>query len=99
MSMTDAEWLRSYFYNTRLEDRDRADTIATRLEQLERENAELKRPALGPNPTVAEIVREYLVKEKYDGLYAPIPQCLEIPYSTCRAGYLQKDGSIGPGKE
>ena len=61
---------------------------AARLEQLDRENAELKRNALGPNPTVAEIVQDYLKRNGYDQMYAD-----GFDY---RAGYIQPDGSVGP---
>jgi hypothetical protein len=78
--------------------------IAARLEQLERENAELKRNALGPNPTVAEIVRDYLKRNGYDGLFYDGMGDKEVAdvflyADVWNAGYIQPDGSVGPEKE
>jgi len=58
-------------------------------------------PALGPNPAVAEIVRDYLKPNGYGGCYSvSTPKCSCDGNcrgnSACRAGYIQPDGSVGP---
>jgi len=142
-NMTDAEWLRfiandfgEIFSGT---ERERFDTIAARLEQLERdrdrykaeykavcdildpdgntildgdlihtvkamkrENAALACPALGPNPTARDLMIHALRQYGYDGLYQHTDGaeglCKHFTLS-CRAGYIQPDGSVGPEKE
>lgn len=57
---------------------------------------------------VREIIRDYLVRNGYDGLFTPDDDCgcdvdalapCGEPYFDCAAGYRHSDGGIWPARE